>query len=128
MICPLPALLAADPTTTAIIGTNPVRCYLAGNIPQVQGIDPNANIPCVTWQVVAGTTENLLSDPPPVDYVRVRIVCWAMTFIQADALGDAVRAALLAGGSDDGLNPDIFEPDTKRYAVTFDFKFIVARP
>jgi len=59
-IAPVFTLLSNAGAVTAIIGTNPVRCYPAGNIPQALGDDPNVNLPCVTWQTIGGTPNNLL--------------------------------------------------------------------
>lgn len=128
MICPFADLLAAAVPVTNIIGTNPMRCYLFGHIPQATGADPNSNIPCVDWMTVGGSTENLLADAPACDYVRIRIRCWALTATAADALGDAVRTACQAGGYDAGLNPDGYDTETLRFCVSFDFRFIVKRP
>lgn len=71
MIPPVFTLLAATPAVTAIVGTSPVRIYPAGNIPEVTGADPNANLPCVTWQTIAGHVENFLADAPVAENQRV---------------------------------------------------------
>lgn len=128
MICPLPAALAADVATTNIIGVAPnVRCY-RGMIPQVPGIDPAVNLPCVEWQVVGGTTDLMLVDEPVNDFVRVQVNCLALKVSVADQLADVVRAALNKVGNCLGPNPDIFDVDTRWYGVSFDYSFYVARP
>jgi hypothetical protein len=70
-LAPVFSLLASTGAVTAIIGTSPVRCFPAGSIPQAAGTDPNVSLPCVTWQAIGGTPENVLGDRPPSDHVRV---------------------------------------------------------
>jgi len=122
-IAPVFTLLAAASAVTAIVGTNPVRVYPAGNIPQSTTTDPNSNLPCVTWQTIAGATENMLSDRPVVDNQRIQVDCWALTFGAANALADAVQAALELNGYCVAINGHDFDIDTKRYRVSFDWSF-----
>ncbi len=128
MIAPVFQLLAADAAVTAIIGTSPVRCYPGGNIPQVSGKDPDALMPCVTWQSIGGMPENMLSDRPVVDRLRIQIDCWAAGpngFNAATALSDAVQAALELNGYCVSLNGHDYDSDTKRYRSSFDWSFWV---
>lgn len=120
---PVFSLLAASSAVTAIIGTNPVRCYPCGYIPEATGTDPHQFIPCVTWLQVAGTPENVISEKPPVDNRRIQIDCWSTTYSGALALGDAVRAALESAGNCASLNGDDFDSDVKLYRISFDFSF-----
>lgn len=124
-IAPVFSLLAAAGPVTSIVGTNPVRVYPAGNIPQSTTSDPNVNVPCVTWQTIGGVPENMLSERPVVDNQRIQIDCWAMTFGGAQTLSDAVQAALELNGYCVSINGHDFDPDTKRYRASFDFSFWV---
>jgi hypothetical protein len=127
MIAPVFTLLAADPAVTAIIGTNPVRCFPAGNIPQVPIEQQTAQFPCVTWQTVGGMPENIMDDRPPIDHQRIQIDCWATDigggFPAAESLANAVQHSLELVGRCVSLNGHDFEPDTRRYRVSFDFSF-----
>ena len=127
MIAPVFPLLSANSAVTDIVGTNPVRVYPAGNIPQSATSDPNANIPCVTWQTISGMPENMLADRPVVDNQRIQIDCWALTFGQANSLGDAVQAALELNGYCVSINGHDFDSDTKRYRTSFDWSFWTQR-
>ncbi len=51
-------------------------------------------LPAITYQRISSIRDNSLDGP--MDYVsyRIQIDCWAGTYAQAKALGDAVRAAL----------------------------------
>lgn len=122
---PVFTLLAADAGVTAIVGTSPVRVYPAGNIPQVSGPDPNANLPCVTWQDIGGSPQNMLSGRPVVDYIRVQIDCWSTSFGGAQTLADAVEAALELSCYCVSTNGHDYDDTTKRYRSSFDFSFIV---
>lgn len=129
-IAPVYAILRAAAAVTAIVGTNPARIYPAGNIPQVAGMDPNANLPCVTWQMIGGHPENMLSDRPVVENQRIQIDCWAVGsngFEDANALADAVQVALELSGYCVSLNGHDFDPETRRYRESFDWSFWVQR-
>jgi hypothetical protein len=87
MIPPVfPALNTAG--IRAYVGTNPVRIYAAGVAPL------NTPLPYITWQVIAASPQNNLSDSPHMDDQRVRINVWASAQQQAGALGLLVRDAL----------------------------------
>lgn len=127
MTAPVVSLLLADGAVTAIIGSAPMRCYAAGHIPDTA--TPNSNLPCVSWQTIAGMPLNYLASAPAMDYVRVQVNCWALTMAAAIALFRAVRDALIDGGSNvqESDNGDSFEADTLRYGYSGDFTFWVRR-
>lgn len=125
MIPPVFTLLVASSDVTAIVGTSPSRIYPAGNVPEVTGGDPNANVPCISWQTIAGHPENYMSGRPDVDNQRIQIDCWALTFTQANALAAAAQAALELSGQCVSLNGHDYEPLTMRYRASFDFSFWV---
>ncbi len=118
---PVFTVLAATSAVTAIVGTNPVRVFPAGDIPQGQ------LLPAVTWQGVGGLPYNLLSDRPPADHQRIQIDCWAHEFGTAENLGDEVRYALEPFGYCIAVNTSTdYDPETKRFRVSFDFNFITS--
>lgn len=126
----LPAIfttLSGTSAVTALIGTSPVRCYPAGNIPQGASLDPSTYVPCVTWQTIAGTVENSFDNHAPADHQRIQIDCWDLTFSGADALHDAVRAALESIGYCVSLNGHDFDSETKRYRSSSDWTFWLLR-
>jgi hypothetical protein len=124
---PVFSVLSNTSAVTAIVGTSPVRVYPAGNIPQVAGANPNANLPCVSWQSLGGAPLNVLQGAAPANHPRVQIDCWATTFDAANALGDLVQAALESHGYCVSLNGHDYENETKRYRASFDFNFFVSR-
>ena len=114
MLAPVYSTLMANSDVTAIVGN---RIFPAGNIPQGQPV------PAVTWQSIAGTPQNLLSEAPPVDNQRVQIDCWATTLVVADDLGSKVRAALQTKGYCISINGHDYDADAKWYRSSFDFSF-----
>lgn len=127
-LAPVFPLLSADPAVAAIVGTNPVRIFPGGVLPQ------DAVIPAISWLVVAGVPENLLADRTPVDNQRVQIDCWADTFPAANALFEAVRTALegsaylVAINDPQGTSTNTqFDPNTRRYRISSDWSFWVNR-
>lgn len=128
-MAPVFELLAAAPAVTAIIGTNPMRCY-APLIPQTaNGVPNNALLPAVTWQLIIGTPENYINAPATTSRQRIQVDAWALSLQQAEVLLSAARDALEADGrgvcvTENGFD---YEPDTKRYRSSADFEFWVDR-
>lgn len=125
---PVFTLLAAAPAVTAIVGTNPVRVFPGGVVPQ------GAAMPAISWLVVSGVPENLLADRAPVDNQRVQIDCWADDFVSVQTLFESVRSALesnayLVGMNDpEGTSTNTqFDPQTRRYRMSADWSFWVQR-
>lgn len=116
MIAPIYSLLSGNSSVSAIVGT---RIYPGGTIPQ------DAVLPAIVWLAVSGVPNTTMTEHSPVDAVRVQIDCWATTYTQALALATAARTALQDAGNFQSLNPDSFDPTTKRYRVSFDFVFQV---
>lgn len=121
-------LLKASADVTAIIGTNPVRCFPAGRLRQ----DPSplqSNVPAVTWVTVVGLPEVYLKGPPTFDNVRVQVDCWAEDFETALALYRAVRVALEDGGNNvlATYNGEDFDDEVKRFRISADYEFWVRR-
>jgi hypothetical protein len=122
-------LLAASPAVTAIIGTNPVRCY-EPLIPQTADGQPNNTLlPAVTWQLIIGTPETYIAAPATISRQRIQVDALALTRQQAKQLLETARTALEDGGRNVCVNENgcDYEPDTKRYRASADFEFWVAR-
>lgn len=92
-------------------------------------------IPALSWQRIdAGRiyVYETYEDTTPVVLPRVQFNCWAYTFDEADALGDAVLLALsgydgdMSGqliGSSFAINElDTYEPATKFHRRILDFR------
>lgn len=61
MYPPVAATLIASAAAKALIGSNPVRVYAAGEAPQPP------TLPYVTWQTISGIPENYLGAAPDMD-------------------------------------------------------------
>lgn len=128
MSAPVYLLLAGNSGVTALVGTN---IFPAGMIPQ----EVTAR-PVITYQTIAGSPENVLTDRAPVDFERVQIDCWGTTFASAQAVADAVRAAcenVAAGHALNcsavctSINGHDYDAVTKEYRASLDFSFRTLR-
>jgi hypothetical protein len=86
-------------------------------------------LPAVMYTVVSGAPENYLEAPPTLDSIVFQINVWAHTGRDAQDIADRVRVCLEDGGRNCciRLNPGDFDPDTKRFNVSFDFEFWLSR-
>jgi hypothetical protein len=121
MIPPIFATLSAAAPVTALIGSNPCRCYPFGQAPQ------GTVIPYVTWQTISGTPTNKLTQGSFYDSMRAQIDCWAATGSAAIALAEVVRTALEPVGVCVSLNLNEKDAETGIYRYSMDFEFIKAR-
>lgn len=81
-------LIAASPTCTALLGTDPVRCFEFGTAPQLM------EAPYMTWQELQGTPFNYLSGAPTLDALKIQIDVWAPTAHMARQVSKAIRLAI----------------------------------
>lgn len=111
---------------TALIGTNPVRCYRHGFAPQ------GVAAPYLTWYVVSGTPENDLSDLPRVDSYSVQIDCWSNNTgtgaAQVEQLAEAVRDAIEPHAYMTALAVNGIDFETQRFRIGMTFNFWTHRP
>lgn len=109
------ALLAGDPTVSALVGS---RVYRYGRAPQ------RVTAPYITWTVVAGVPENTLPETPVVDRWELQIDCWSDNDgsgdQDAEVLAIAVRDALEAYHHVTNIGPVDRDPDTRRYRASID--------
>lgn len=122
---PVFANVAGHAPATALIGTNPVRCYQFGHGPQ-KGSSGYA-LPYVTFQLIAGFPSNYLGQAPDSDSMTVQIDCWAETAASVRSVADAVRDALEPVGYVVAWRGESKDPETKNYRISFDVDFIVER-
>lgn len=121
----LPALLKAAGAVTAIIGSNPMRCYPAGIASQNAAFQ--SNVPLVTFFTVFAIPENYVAHAPTMDHVRFQLNAWANTYDAALDLFNACRVALEGAGTWVDLGQDGFDDDVKRYYVLGHIEFWVHR-
>jgi hypothetical protein len=114
-------LLSAAAPVTALIGTNPPRAYRHGRAPQ------QVAAPYVTWSVVAGAPENMLSGVPSADSYGVRVDCWSDVDTEVETLAQAVRDAIEPFAHMTGVAADDRDAQTNRYRISLQFEFWVLR-
>lgn len=118
---PVFATASAASAVTALIGSNPVRCYPAGEAPQ------GVALPYCTYQQVGGGPENYLNQAPDIDGSLVQIDVYAATVSSARAVFVALRNAFQPVAYVVGVREDGKDPDTNRVRISFDTDWLTAR-
>lgn len=121
MTPPIFAIIKASGTVTALIGSNPVRFYMAGEATQ------DTPVPYCVWQNIFGTPENFLGQLPDVDSWTTQIDVYADTATTVRAVAQAVRNALEPVAYVTSWNGESKDPATKRYRYSFDVAWITPR-
>lgn len=115
MLPPIYPLLKASPAVTAILGTNPMKCYRHGIAPQ------GTVAPYVAWMVIAADPENQLSALPRTDRWTMQIDCYDPTDGGVETLAQAVRDALEPTMHLTGMPIDQKEADTALFRIALQF-------
>ena len=112
------------PAVRAIIGNKP-RIYSSGMAPQ------GAQLPYITWFVVAGGPYDHLSGPPGADNDTVQIDCWAGPDDRQELvcvnLAKVVRDALDSAGQANRIIINTREADTQLFRIGLQVEFIYNR-
>lgn len=114
-------LLANAAPVTALIGTNPVRCYRHGRAPQ------GVSVPYVTWASPASSPERQITGVPVADRWNVRIDCWSDNDTEVETLAQVVRDAIEPFAESIGVVIDDRDDHTNRYRITQSFDFWLLR-
>ena len=121
MYPPLVEVLRASAAVTSIIGSAPIRCYLAGEAPQ------GVARPYVVWMMVGGAPENFLDRVPDADNFRLQIDAYANTAHGVRELARALRDAIERHCHIVSWNGDGRDPETNLYGYSFDVSWFVRR-
>jgi len=122
-------LLTSDAGVTALVGT---RIY-----PLI--LPQNPTLPAISYGLISAIRDTNLSSMVGLVEVRYQFDCWALTLLEAEAMADALRAALHGfqgpvGGSPATGNVSgsfaenerhIYEPDTEIYRISTDYFLFV---
>lgn len=133
------AICVADTGVRALIGDGAsppnIRLYPAGNIPQSNGAASEI-LPAATYQTIGGAPANTFHPHAPADNERIQLDCWSTDYDQAQSVADALRAAIenedaqvaqSVGIQIVSFNGRDYEPETKRYRVSFDISVWLSR-
>ena len=117
-------ILIGDSAIAALAGTRVYPVLL----PQAP------TLPAITYQFVSGFREPGLDGPPGLNRARVQLDCWASTYMESEALANAVRLALDGFQGGVGGSParqvqgiffaaerDLYEPDAIAYRRSVDY-------
>ncbi len=101
-----------------------------------QVLPQNPKLPAVVLTIVSGDSDDALDGPSGVRRRRVQIDCWGESRKSADDVGRAVQATLNdhAGGAQGFEIQGVFlltetwdfDPETKRFSVSYDFEFVTS--
>jgi hypothetical protein len=115
-------LLSGDVGVAALLGADDAcRVFPAGSAP------PDVATPYVTWQLIAGSPENLMSDKPGSDRCVIQFDAWGDAHASTKAATLAVRDAVETVGYVVAFNPSDRDNETNRYRYSFDAEFHVMR-
>jgi hypothetical protein len=126
------SVVSTNAGVQALIGSGSpviVRFYPAGRINQ------DDVLPGATYQTIAGSPANVF-ERAPADNKRIQIDCWSLDFDNAQAIEEAIRAALEdstvpttygLGAQCIGFNGNDFDPDTRRYRSSSDWSLWQSR-
>ena len=116
MLPPIYGVLSMDSGVSGIVGD---RIYPHGSAPQ------DVSKPYITWQQIAGTPDNNLSDPFDVILSLIQINCWHPVGSGVSELARDVISALESYGHIVGIPIDDRDTETGLYwiAIEIDWWF-----
>ncbi|QQE90486.1 DUF3168 domain-containing protein [Azotobacter chroococcum] len=121
MFPPIFTVAAAAPAVTALLGSNPTRLYPFGEAPQ------GVVYPYVVWQTITGSPEKYLAGRPDMDGYTLQVDVYADTGSSARAVAAALRDAIELQAYVTRWGGESVDPETKRYRISFDVDWYVAR-
>jgi hypothetical protein len=124
------ALLVADSTVTALIGTRIYPNQIPVGVMPTKSGDP----PCVSYQCVSGSSEITLHREIQ-DERRIQFDAWATTTDQCQAIQSAIRyVGTLPNGvrvivaRSESFITDFDEAVSRNYRIIVDYKFTFVEP
>lgn len=121
MFPPIFQVCTAAAPVTALLGLNPTRLYPFGEA--TQGVI----YPYAVWQTVTGLPENYIDRTPDMDSYTLQIDVYAETGTSVRAVAEALRDAIETSAHIVSWRGESRDPETKRYRLSFDVDWFVAR-
>ncbi|WP_440221832.1 tail completion protein gp17 [Dokdonella sp. MW10] len=120
MIPPVFPILSAYAPVAALVGSNPVRIF--------ESVAPDKTPrDYIVWNLIFGTPENYIGEPPAIDNIRTQIDCVSDTSPGVKALADHVRRGLDPHAVCVSFNQFTKDPATGLWLYSFDWSFWVRR-
>lgn len=113
MYPPIFATCLASSPLTAVIGTNPCRCFLFG---EARPVPPEA--PYIVWQTVSGGPENALAEAPTIARYSLQVDVYGDTASSARSTAALFRSAIQATAHVTGFNGEFREAETGLFRVS----------
>jgi len=121
MYAPLFSTISASAEVKALIGSNPVRCYMFGSAPQ------GVTLPYAVWQTISGNPENYLGQVPDLDRFTTQIDVYAATETSARNTAKALRDAIEPVAHITAWRGESTDPETFHKRYSFDVEWHVKR-
>jgi hypothetical protein len=118
MLPPIYSTLRSSAAVLALVAT---KIFRHGAAPQ------DCAAPYITWSIVIGTPENMLSETPQIDRLVVQIDCWHTKDAGVEELSAAVRNAMEPYAHMTSILLDEQEPETKLYRIGLQFDWWLNR-
>ena len=121
MFAPIFEKAAADPASTALLGTAPTRLFHAGEAPE------GVAYPYATWTQIGGSPENYISNRPDIDSYAIQVDVWAKTLGSARNVASALRDVIETHAHITRWGGESRDPETGSYRISFDADWYVHR-
>ena len=111
-----------DLDVQAELGSNPVRFFPFGNVPETLKSDKYAS-----WSVINGNPQNTLACSPKSDIWSIQVDVWANSADETRSAATALIKCLEKTCYIDRIGGDSRDFETKRYRYSFDVTIIQNR-
>lgn len=121
MYPPIFATCRASAALTAVIGTNPCRCFLFG---EASPTPPEA--PYIVWQILGGAPENHLADAPTIARYSLQVDIYGETAASARSTAGLFRSAIESVAHVTAFNGEFREAETGLFRVSLTVDWFAA--
>jgi len=118
---PLFDICSAYAPLVALLGTDPVRLWPFGSVPQGE------SRPYAVWQTTYGAPDNLLNQRPLLDRWGIQVDAYAKTASEAREVARAIRDAIEGDAYIVAWNGEFRDPPTNLYRYSFAIEFMTPR-
>jgi hypothetical protein len=118
---PLFAAVKAHAPLTALIGSDPCRCYLFGEADPA----PPAR-PYIVWQTIAGGPENCLAGVDDLDRYALQVDVYGETAASARQVAGLFRDAIAGKAYVTAFNGEFREAETGLYRVSLSVDWLTS--
>lgn len=118
---PIFQIIAAAPSVTDLLGTNPVRFFPWDEAPQ------KTDRPYATY-TYSGLPENTMDKVPQLDTIDTQVDVWAQTGAECTNVAVAIRDVVEPRAHMTSFGQALREPGTELYRLRMNFDIFTPRP